>query len=289
MTWPSPWSNQVQNLIVLEEAVSGYSGLFGYSPTPGLGNLIVSSTAAAGTDPYGNAYLEGFTTYEDIGGNFYALSMLGTSIAFYTATSAAGPWTTTTSINFNTTTGRASITDASSLVRNITRSTSQPSGQTIGNTTVAGGLYEGVFHTSTDFNDGDLITIISEFNAQMGQTTAETFAIGYQLDGGTTVNLATIGAAIVATAGKYSGNLQLNCRINTNGPSGTATFWLSGGVQQAANVLFTTGAAIQGTVLTPAVSFPTNVVHTLMLVGQWGGAGGSDQSFETFGATYTEY
>ena len=59
----SPWTNQVVSLIVLTEATGGFSGLFGYSPTPGAGNLIFSIAAANGTDPYGNAYLGGVTSY----------------------------------------------------------------------------------------------------------------------------------------------------------------------------------------------------------------------------------
>jgi hypothetical protein len=57
------WSNQVVSLIILTEAATGFSGLFGYSPTPGAGNLILSVAAAAGTDPYGNAYQAGVTSY----------------------------------------------------------------------------------------------------------------------------------------------------------------------------------------------------------------------------------
>lgn len=52
----SPWTNQVVNLIVLTEQATGFSGLFGYSPTTGTNNLIFALDAAAGTDPYGNAY-----------------------------------------------------------------------------------------------------------------------------------------------------------------------------------------------------------------------------------------
>lgn len=54
-----PWTNQAVTLIVLEEEATGFSGLFGYSPAPGTGNLIFSIAAAAGTDPYGNTYPAG--------------------------------------------------------------------------------------------------------------------------------------------------------------------------------------------------------------------------------------
>ena len=55
----SPWTNQAISLIILTEQTTGFSGLFGYSPAPGAGNLIFSLSAAAGTDEYGNTYPQG--------------------------------------------------------------------------------------------------------------------------------------------------------------------------------------------------------------------------------------
>jgi hypothetical protein len=52
----SAWTNQLINLLILTASQSGFSGFFVYSPAPGAGNLIGSWAAAAGTDPYGNAY-----------------------------------------------------------------------------------------------------------------------------------------------------------------------------------------------------------------------------------------
>ena len=57
------WSSLETNLIVLVEESSGYSGIFGYSPAPGLNNLVFSIAAAPGTDPYGNVYVAGIGTY----------------------------------------------------------------------------------------------------------------------------------------------------------------------------------------------------------------------------------
>lgn len=61
------WSNDASNLIILIEQISGYSGLFGYSPAPGPGNLVLSISAADGTDPYGNTYKAGFGIYSPFG------------------------------------------------------------------------------------------------------------------------------------------------------------------------------------------------------------------------------
>jgi len=73
---------------------SGFTGVFDYNPTPALNNLVASEAAANGTDPYGNAYLQGQTTYLQTGPtSFVALQNNGAQITFYTASSAAGPWT----------------------------------------------------------------------------------------------------------------------------------------------------------------------------------------------------
>ena len=58
----SPWTNQAVSLIILTEQTTGFSGLFGYSPAVGYGNLIFSAAAAAGVDPYGNSYPQGVSS-----------------------------------------------------------------------------------------------------------------------------------------------------------------------------------------------------------------------------------
>lgn len=65
-------------------------GAFFYSGAPAFGNLIDSVTRASGTDPYGNAYLNGHTSYTP---GVSAVSMNGTVISWYTTSSAAGPYT----------------------------------------------------------------------------------------------------------------------------------------------------------------------------------------------------
>jgi hypothetical protein len=53
-------------------------GMFVYSAAPALGNLITSIASAAGTDPYGNAYLKGLGVYS--GGQIEVLGNNGTYI-----------------------------------------------------------------------------------------------------------------------------------------------------------------------------------------------------------------
>lgn len=51
------------------------TGVFFYSGTPALGNLLISLAPAAGTDSFGNAYEQGIAAYVTTGGNTYALQL----------------------------------------------------------------------------------------------------------------------------------------------------------------------------------------------------------------------
>jgi hypothetical protein len=60
-----------------------------YSPTQAFGNLIASVASSAGTDPFGNAFVQGVASYS--GGNKAAALSTGQWL-LYTATGAGGPW-----------------------------------------------------------------------------------------------------------------------------------------------------------------------------------------------------
>lgn len=70
----------------------GGGGLFVYSPTAGLGNLIASITAGGGTDSYGNAYLADITSYFQTGGKFIAAQLFDGALIFSVASAAGGPY-----------------------------------------------------------------------------------------------------------------------------------------------------------------------------------------------------
>jgi len=50
-------------VVIFGTSANGSTGLFVYSGSPALGNLVGSIASVAGTDPYGNAYLAGLTGY----------------------------------------------------------------------------------------------------------------------------------------------------------------------------------------------------------------------------------
>lgn len=56
------WNTSAFQLLIIS-ATGGFTGLFVYAPVPGAGNLIDSIAPAAGTDPYGNTYVQGIASY----------------------------------------------------------------------------------------------------------------------------------------------------------------------------------------------------------------------------------
>lgn len=62
----SGWNNQLVQLIILT-LPGGFTGIFGYSPAPGPGNLVISISAQGGTDPFGNTYPPGITVGPNTG------------------------------------------------------------------------------------------------------------------------------------------------------------------------------------------------------------------------------
>lgn len=90
----NPWSNQLVSLVVVTAPPGQYAGIFVYSPSPGLGNLIGSWAASAGVDPYGNAYPQGLNvttgsiTGVTFNGNNFQLNNSG--MFLYSGTPALG-------------------------------------------------------------------------------------------------------------------------------------------------------------------------------------------------------
>src|ERR1700728_4896785 len=89
MSWQGAWTNQAQNLIILTETVGEFSGIFGYSPTPGFGNLVYSNSVTSGTEPYGNPYAAGEWVYSNSAATAAGL-VPGGSTASYLALAAGG-------------------------------------------------------------------------------------------------------------------------------------------------------------------------------------------------------
>lgn len=65
------------NNIVIRNGTVVSGTAFYYAPNPGAGNLIASIAATAGTDTYGNAYLQGITSYAPANGSYASLNETG--------------------------------------------------------------------------------------------------------------------------------------------------------------------------------------------------------------------
>jgi hypothetical protein len=82
-----PGTTQVFVQLRAGNTIINASGVFTYSGTPAAGNLIATQAPAAGTDSFGNNYLEGVSSY----GAAFASALIGGGLIFYTG-SLAGGW-----------------------------------------------------------------------------------------------------------------------------------------------------------------------------------------------------
>lgn len=89
MSSEGPWSNQVQNLVIVGGAGGG---VFVYDGSPAAGNLIFSVAATAGKDGFGNQYLGGGAAWYSASSAISVQS--GSTITYYTGSLSAG-WTAT--------------------------------------------------------------------------------------------------------------------------------------------------------------------------------------------------
>jgi hypothetical protein len=91
------WSNNSLFQVLIVTGSTG-SGVFVYSPSPGLGKLVASIAANASKDPYGNAYVAGVTSYT--GGN-QAASLSTGELILWTAAGPGGPWNIQSTLSFS--------------------------------------------------------------------------------------------------------------------------------------------------------------------------------------------
>lgn len=86
---PGQGFNEPINPRVVSQVIQVKGAYLYYSPSPGLGNLIASTAPSIGTDKFGNQWLNGITTYQQVGGNSLAIQMDGNQ--FNLNESTAGP------------------------------------------------------------------------------------------------------------------------------------------------------------------------------------------------------
>ena len=280
-----------------------------YNGTPALGNLIASESSAAGTDSFGNAYLSGEAGYSHVGGVWYAVQNGGTGLtavtAYYTATSAAGPYTLRGFIQADSSGmritsqsplilaaggGAGSVTEAlsSGLSGGIPATLLDRTALSAGNDALAHDITATWTIPTPDGSNGAKYTIETFVTATIGPTTAETLTLGLDLDGGgALVPLATLGAAFNggALSVTYGIPVRLILVPGAGSSAANAQIILSGPLgDTSANRLATNSANMAG--FSNTTPFSTGFTHSIALYAQWGGAGGAGQSA---GANWSEF
>jgi hypothetical protein len=179
------------------------------------------------------------------------------------------------------------VEDTANLVRSVVRSVGSATALSAGNNTTSTALSQ-VFSIAPDLASGSMVEIHVPFIGSMGAA-AEVFGLGYSLNGGAAVNIATLGTTIAPVNTAFGGNVHLFMKIAAVGAGGTCRLWLEGsGIQSGVNINLTDTFNITGNVLT-GVAINTTVTNTLALFGNWGGAGGAAQVFTGEGSTLKIY
>lgn len=119
MGWSNVGAAILEAVTVIITTGTPGSGIFVYQGTPGPGTLVGSWTSAAGTDPYGNQYIAGATTYNpgiSYAQLFNAFVALGPISGGVPQTGLAGGLSTNGANLFITSLTTASAIDASLII-----------------------------------------------------------------------------------------------------------------------------------------------------------------------------
>ena len=143
-----------------------------YNGSPALGNLVASVAANGATDPFGNAYLMGVTSYQPVGAPKFASQLLNGAVFFYSAASVAGPWSILGTVSADAT--------------NNIRLGPSPGGTVITNQgeTVTGGITADTETITSAQSGGQLLQVINTASSGTPQIRVTTAALGNPWFGG---------------------------------------------------------------------------------------------------------
>lgn len=298
------------------------AGVFFYSGTPTLGNLLLSITNSSGSnDGHGNAYQAGVTVYNGSANvqvhvnptvdapaiemptgaaieadhpAIYAFIPNPSSAAEVEQLNIAGPALTTDSRQPQIILS-SSAKDASS-VANILLSNGKFSGypplvltDTSVNTNANNGMAPVTVGWSIPANDPMVGTVYELWFPYSG--TFENQTIGFK-PGLNNAAVATSGGDIVGsgflTSGAgFAGQIRLKVQVTAVGASGIAKMFLDGGL--GANTTRSAGSNNNDAYLSSqntSVAFNTTVANTIGVYAEWGGST-SGQTISGFGSTFT--
>jgi len=238
------WNNSVFPLLIVN-AGGGFTGLFIYSPIPGSGNLLSSSAAQSGTDPYGNHYIgPGYSVYNNGAG--LALQMSGAALQFYTGSLAAG-WTPgsviiTTDVGqdlIENAAGNVLLTAGSGLLHPTTLEVvSGGGGQITANDTTAYLFGENVMFTSAAINVPGLTTILSQAVNSGSYYFAGVFRIKQGVNNNVVDNIGFSGPAATNVVWYQYNSIQGVAGMSAAGVTGSLTTIGPGGTTPAGQEMY---------------------------------------------------
>lgn len=240
------------------------AGIFFYSGTPAAGNLAYTLAAAAGTDPFGNAYLDGATNYQQ-GSPSIAInqSIIGAgSIEWLQAPSYAGPYGIIGSITCDST---GMFLSGGNIIADGLTIQSAPFAVSAGVAATFGGPV-----TATAGTPARPTLITTDTWHSLGALSG---ASGYTVNEGrymlTTDGMTEIDVQLVATAAAASGTysfatalpagptVQRSYPLGYNGAQATGTSWPS--LRVGGSVQVQVPALPTGTVLSCTQRVPLNL------------------------------
>lgn len=286
-------------IVATKVIIIGPNGeLLVYNPTVALNNLVASVTGTAKTDA-GNSVLPGLTGYSKAGGNYFATQVGGgtaSNIIFSEASTEAGPWTTEGFIVCDSagmtidssgaitlqpggSAGAADQVLSSGLSGGIPATQLDRTALSVGNSVTATDLTTAWTIPAHDGDNGARYMLETFITATTGATAAETLTIGLDLNAGTLIPLATLGASFNGSAlsTTYDIPVRLSVVPGAGATAADAQISLSAMVgDTSANRLATNSAVMTGHSNTTA--WDTTTVKTVAVYAVWGGTGGTGQS-----------
>jgi hypothetical protein len=229
----------------------------------GLGNLSSTLASRNSTDDSGNAYLVGTTNYFTANGVFYAVSLQGNAVQYFTASAAGGPYTLAwlgtrdaTDTTFSTNANQAASTD-------ITKAWTIP---------------------AFDANVGTHYVIEVPYDGTL-QNQALTLSTDLDAAGATgPPQGAQVSAGFLVAGTAFNGTVRVHLQVVSAGAGGNATLWTEGSFGASAALTAANSTILNGRRIT--VAFNTTVAHTLAVASLWGGLA-AGQTITGYGSTFT--
>ncbi len=306
MTWPSPWSNQILNTLI----VGGTGGgLFVYNGTPGPGNPPIFYASAQTTDPYGNAIvptvgltgigqfnagntiinIHGIFVYSgtpatgnliasiasaagtDTFGNIYPQGIYSQQLTLQNQSSAP-PALGNASVFYSSTLGRPRYLSSAGVDAILERSVVNVSQFTVGNTTTPSQISAALNYQVNEGNQSSEFQI--EIDGVMTTATVgpQTLTFGLAVDGTTLGGQVTIGASFLVINKSWEYTARFRLAILTNGAGGTCVISCDGQITQQGSNSGNTGinTPFGATSGTTGKAFDTTSAHTITIVASWG-------------------